>query len=171
MEYQRSAERRVRIGVVGVGSHCYRNILPTLTYLPVELVAIADVDREIAEATARQYGATAYASATAMYEREDLEAVLLCVSPSLHPQLTIEAFDAGLHVWLEKPAGVVAADVKRMMAAQRDRVCVVGFKKAFMPATRKAIELLNEEGSTPLRTLTGTYPIDVPLEGKEIIEH
>lgn len=169
MEYQRSAERRVRIGVVGAGSHCYRNILPTLTYLPVELVAVADVDRHAAELTAKQYGAKAYTSADAMYGEEDLEAVLLCVSPELHPDLAVEAFEAGLHVWLEKPAGVVAADVKRMLDAQGDRVCVVGYKKAFMPAIRKAKALLEEEGNRPLGTLMGTYPMDIPNNGREVI--
>ena len=169
MEYQRDAERRVRIGVVGVGSHSYRNILSTLTYLPVELVAIADVDAPTAEKTARQYAAKAYTSATEMYAAEDLEAVLLCVSPQLHPQLAVEAFEAGLHVWLEKPVGVLAEDVEKMISARGDRIAVVGFKKAFMPATRKAIELLAEEGSTPLRTLMGTYPMDVPPNGKDVI--
>ena len=46
MEYQREAGRRIRVGIVGAGSHSYRNIFPTLTYLPVELVAVADIDAE-----------------------------------------------------------------------------------------------------------------------------
>lgn len=169
MEYQRSAERYVRIGIVGAGSHSYRNILSTLTYLPVELVAVADVDRDTAESTARQYAANAYTSATEMYANEQLDAVLLCVSPQLHPDLTIEAFQSGLHVWMEKPVGVVASDVERMLAAQGDRVCVVGYKKAFMPAIRKAVELIENDADGPLRTLMGTYPMDIPGGGDAII--
>jgi len=47
MSYQRDFERRVRIGVVGVGDHAYRNILPLLTFLPVEFVAVADTNSEL----------------------------------------------------------------------------------------------------------------------------
>ena len=47
MSYQREFERKVRIGVVGLGSHSYRNLLPTLTFLPVEVAAFCDVNEEI----------------------------------------------------------------------------------------------------------------------------
>lgn len=170
MEYQRDAKNPVRIGVVGVGSHCYRNILPTLTYLPVELVAIADIDQQVVERTARQYGAKAYTSSTQMYESESLDAVILCVSPQLHPDLAVEAFEAGLHVWMEKPAGVVAADVERMLDARGDLVGVVGYKKAFMPAVRKTLELLSEPDLSPLRTLVGIYPMGIPENGREVLD-
>lgn len=170
MEYQRDAKNPVKVGVVGVGSHCYRNILPTLTYLPVELVAVADIDQEVVERTARQYGANAYTSSTQMYENEALDAVILCVSPQLHPDLAIEAFEAGLHVWMEKPAGVVASDVERMLEAQGDLVGVVGYKKSFMPAVRKTLELLSEPVLSPLRTLVGIYPMGIPENGREVLE-
>lgn len=169
MQYQIEAQKPVRIGVVGVGSHCYRNILPTLTYLPVELVAVADVDLDRATAVGRQYNAKAYASAAEMYEAEELDAVLLCVSAKLHPQLTIQAFEAGLHVWMEKPAAMRASEVEAMLAARGDRFCVVSYKKAFMPATRKAIELLALEGNTPIRSLLGVYPLSLPEDGPAVL--
>lgn len=171
MQYQIEAERRIRIGVVGAGSHCYRNILPTLIYLPVELVAIADIEADRAAAVARLFGARAsYSSATAMYESEDLDAVLLVVSPYMHPSLTIEALDANLHVYMEKPAAPRARDVAAMLTARGDRVVVVGYKKAFMPAARKAAELLTDPANQPLRTLFGVYPVSVPGNGTEALE-
>jgi predicted dehydrogenase len=169
MRYQIEADRRLRVGIVGVGSHAYRNILPTLAYLPAELVAVADVDRGRAEKVAKQFGASAvYDSADAMYANEDLEAVLLVVSAQLHPQLAISAFERGLHVYMEKPAGTRADEVEAMLAARGDRVAVVGYKKAFMPATRKALELIAE--NTPLRSLMGLYPISLPANAVELIE-
>lgn len=170
MQYQYEAKRRIRLGVVGVGSHSYRNILPSLTFLPVELVAVADVDLTKASAVARQYGCAAFPSAAAMFASEQLDAVLLCVSPQLHPQLAIEAFQVGLHVWMEKPAANRAGPVQAMIAARGDRVCVVGYKKAFMPATQKAIELLGLEENRPLRTLLGVYPCVLPQDGPAALE-
>ena len=163
MSYQREFEARVRIGVVGVGSHSYRNILSVLTFLPAELVAIADVNEELGAKTARQYGLSrSYSSAAAMYDHEDLDAVLLVVSPQLHPALAIEAFQAGLHVYMEKPAAATVADVDAMIEARGDRIASVGYKKAFMPATNKALEFIESGELAPLRTILGLYPMTIP---------
>ena len=166
MSYQRQFDRRVRVAVVGLGSHSYRNVLPSLTYLPVELVAVCDVDAELARTTARQYGdVPAYGDAGEMYQNEDLDAVLLCVSPQLHPPLARQAFAVGLSVWMEKPAGVSSAAVSELLAARGDRVCVVGYKKAFQPATRKAVELLAQPGFEPLHSILAVYPMSIPKAG------
>jgi predicted dehydrogenase len=171
MDYQRDAQRRIRVGIVGAGSHSYRNIFPTLTYLPLELVAVADIDADRAAQTAKQYGATSsYTSAQEMYEKADIEAVILCVSPQMHPSLTVNAFKAGLHVWMEKPAAMVAEEVETMIAAQGDRVCVVGYKKAFMPAVRKAVELLAMDDVGPLRSIVGMYPMSIPENGRKVLD-
>ena len=54
----------------------------------------------------------------------------MCVSPKLHPGLTIEALEAGLHVWMEKPASTSVREVDEMIRARAGRVVVVGYKKA-----------------------------------------
>jgi predicted dehydrogenase len=171
MIYQRDFEHRVRVGVVGVGQHAYRNILPALNFLPVELVAVADVNSELAERTSRQFGSThAYGSAAEMYANEDLDAVLLCVSPQLHPQLAVEAFGAGLHVWMEKPAAATVADVDMMIAASGDRIATVGYKKAFMPATLKVAELIGLGELGKVRTVLGVYPMNIPHGDRAYID-
>ena len=92
MVYQRDYEKKLNVGIVGVGSHAYRNILPTITYLPISLCAICDINVERAEATAAQYQVNGvYTSSRNMYANEDLDAVLLCVSAKLFPELACEA--------------------------------------------------------------------------------
>jgi len=164
MTYQRSFKDRVRVGLVGVGSHAYRNILPALTFLPVDLVALADVNEEHAFRTAAQYGVErGYPTAAEMYANENLDAVLICVSPQLHPSLAIEAFHAGLHVWIEKPAAATVDEVDQMIAARGDLICTVGYKKVFMPAAVKVRELVAGDAFGRLRTLLAQYPLTIPL--------
>jgi predicted dehydrogenase len=166
MTYQRNFDKRVRVGMVGVGGHAYRNLLPALTFLPVELVAVADVNEELANRTAAQYGIErGYASATEMYADEDLDAVLICVSPQLHPALAIEAFQAGLHVWLEKPAATTVEEVDQMIAARGQLISTVGYKKVFMPAAVKLRELIASGSLGQLHTLLAQYPLSIPLGG------
>lgn len=170
MSYQRDFDRRLRVGLVGVGSHAYRNILPALHYLPVQLKALCDLNLPLAQKTAEEYGrVNCYASLTDMLRNEELDAVLLCVSPVAHPVLACEALTAGLHVWMEKPAAVSLAGVESMMAARGDRVVTVGYKKAFMPAVAKFREILALPAHQPLRTLLAQYAVTVSKDGATIL--
>ena len=167
MSYQREYERRLRIGVVGCGSHSYRNLLPVLHYLPVKLLAVCDVNRGQAEKCALEYGCRYYENASDMYENEDLEAVFLCVGARQHSALAIEALDAGVHVWMEKPVAVRTEQVEQVIRHRGDRICMVGFKKASMPAARKANALARELGGMEL--LTATYPMTIPENGEALL--
>ena len=170
MSYQRDFERTLNVAVVGVGTHGYRNVLPTMTFLPVKLQAFCDINIERAELTAKQYGVkNCYGNMADMFRNEELDAVFLCVPPRLHPELTCEALDAGMHVWLEKPPGMFASEVEKMLRHRNDSVVVVGFKKAFMPATKKIIEIFNTDEYGPLRTLLGVYPMNIPSDGERIL--
>ena len=170
MSYQRDFDKRLNVAVVGVGSHGYRNVLPTMTFLPVRLKAFCDVNIDRAKITAEQYGVPrCYADMSELFRNEDLDAIFLCVPPRLHPELTCQALDAGLHVWLEKPPGMFAREVEKMIRHRNDQVVVVGFKKTFMPATQKIIEIFDTEEYGPLRTLLGIYPMTIPIDGESIL--
>jgi predicted dehydrogenase len=171
MSYQREFTRRLRVGVIGVGSHCYRNILPALHFLPVELVALCDVNLDLARRTASEYGVSrCYASHQEMFKGESLDAVLLMVSPKLHPSLACDAFDAGLHVWMEKPPAMRAFEVAEMIRRRGNRVAAVGYKKAFMPAAVKIRELARPDGPLgKIYSVLGVYPMTIPLNGEAIL--
>jgi len=171
MAYQRDYEKRLRVGVVGVGSHAYRNILPALHHLPVEIVAFCDVNLALAQRTAPEYGVRhCFTTIGEMAAAVEVDAALLCAGQDFHPALACEAFGAGLHVWMEKPPAVRAAEVEEMIRHRADRVGMVGFKKAFMPATDKAIELFGEGGYGPIRSILGVYPMSIPTDGAAVLE-
>ncbi len=170
MSYQREFEKRLAVGVIGAGGHTYRNLLPLFTYLPIEVRAICDTDEARATKTAAQYAAKSYSDYRQMFEREKLDAVVIAVSPKLHPTLTIAALDHGLNVWLEKPPAMRASEVQAMEAARvrANKVVVVGLKKAFMPSTTKVRELLPRLGQ--LKTILAEYPMDIPADGRDVLE-
>ena len=170
--YQREYERRVRAAVVGIGSHAYRNILPAFHFLPMELVAVCNrSDKELAERTAREYNCRAYQSTAEMYEKEELDAVFFCVSASQHPRLMAEALEHGLHVWCEKPVAMRASDVEALIEKRGGLVAMVGFKKAFMPAVRKAREIIRSEKYGGLESMLAVYPLKLPSNGEEVLKN
>lgn len=161
------SDHPIRLGVVGVGGHCTRVLLPMLPFLPVRLAAVADPDPERRDRAAEAFGAAGrYPDAAAMYAGERLDAVLICVGPRHHPALVRQALDAGLHVWVEKPLATGAADIAALIPHRRDRVVVVGFKKAFMPGIRRLRELCRRPESGRLLDLVGEYPVALPPGGR-----
>ena len=171
MSYQREYTQKVRVGIVGIGSHCYRNILPATTFLPVEVVALCDRNESLLSSTAAQYGvAHCFTETQAMYHTMDMDAVWLCVSPFAHPDLACEALGAGLHVWMEKPPAAHARDVQHIMDNKGDRVVVVGFKKAFQPAVLKVEELVRAPEAGVLKTILGEYKMHIPENGQAILD-
>lgn len=114
MSYQRDFEKRLRVAVIGVGSHSYRNILPTLHHLPVELVALCDLNLDLVRRTAAEYGVSRCFTRTAeLYAQAKPDAVYICVRPNQHPAPAIEAFDAGVHVWMGNPPACSPARSRR----------------------------------------------------------
>ena len=169
MTYQREFDRRLDVAVIGAGSHAYRNILPAMHFLPVRVVAICDRDRSRAVRTAEEFGARPYVDTADLHANETLDAVFLCVSPDAHPELACEAFEAGADVFMEKPPANRVAGVEAMLRQRGDHVAVVGFKKAFMPATDKAIELISEGRFGPVRGIAGIYPVTIPSDGERVL--
>ena len=170
MSYQRDFVKRLNVGIIGIGSHGYRNILPLMNYLPVKVKAICNRTVEIGKITADQYACAHYQTPQEMYDREDIDAVFINVSPKLHPQMVMEALDRGKHVWLEKPVATRASEVQEMIAHRKDRVVVVGFKKAFMPAAQKAVEIAHSPKYGKVRSILAVYPMTIPGNGREILE-
>lgn len=170
MSYQREFAKRINVGIIGIGSHSYRNILPAMNYLPVKVKAVCNRTADTGRITAEQYGCSHYQSPKEMYEKEDIEAVFICVNPKLHPQLVIEALDNGKHVWVEKPISTRADEVEEIIAHRKKQVVVVGYKKIFSPAAQKAIEIVNSPKYGNLQSILAVYPMTIPNNGKEILE-
>ena len=170
MTYQREFDTRINVGVIGIGSHGYRNILPLMNYLPVTVKAVCNRTAAVGRITAAQYGCAHYQSPQEMYDREDIDAVFINVSPKLHPAMVIEALDRGKHVWVEKPVATRASQVEEMIAHRKDRVVVVGFKKMFMPAAQKAIEVAHSPKYGNVRSILAVYPMTIPGNGREVLD-
>jgi predicted dehydrogenase len=141
-------EPQIRAGVVGCGSHSFRNIYPVFQFAPVRLIATCDLDADRAAAFARQFGAErSYTQLSRMLQDERLDAVFIVTNYDEHgrpryPQLAEQCLRAGCHVWMEKPPAATSAEIQQLQQLADDRVVMVGFKKMFFPANEKAQELI-----------------------------
>jgi predicted dehydrogenase len=166
--------RRMRAGFIGAGLHAFRNIYPCFQFLPIDLVAIADHHEEKAKAFARMFGAERwYLTHDEMLEKEKLDAVFICVSLDQlgrprYPALTMQAMQAGCHVWIEKPPAATTDEIRQMQKVSREtgKFVVVGFKKCFMPAIEKAKEIISRPEFGGVTSVYSRYPLSMPEWGK-----
>ena len=95
----------LRVGVIGAGSIGTVHAANLARRVPgARLAAVADIDREKAEACAADNEADeAYTSDTELLAHPDLAAVIVCTPPETHAGIIEAAAAAGKHVFCEKP--------------------------------------------------------------------
>jgi predicted dehydrogenase len=113
------AHTPTRFGLVGAGGIAQAYAQAFQDSDVADLVAVADVRAEAAEAIAQSLGCASYASHLEMVAAEDLDAVLVCTPPDIAVELT----DLGLNVLCEKPLAIDSESARRMFdAAARNGV-------------------------------------------------
>ena len=103
----------------------------------MRLVAIADINRDVADDTAKRYGyERAEYDWQAIADAPDIDAVSVVVANHLHREIVEGLLAAGKHVLCEKPLAGSLADAEAMVAAaeQTDRVTAVGYTYRRSPA-------------------------------------
>lgn len=113
---------KVRLGIIGMGNMGSGHLGYVLNgECPrIEVTAFADTDPEkLKRASEKLPSAAAYDSADALIESGSADAVLIAVPHYDHPSIAIKAFELGLHVMTEKPAGVFTRQVREMNDAAK----------------------------------------------------
>ena len=95
----------VRVALIGCGRIAQVAHLPALEKATgVELVAVSDPSRSVAEAVARRYGVpSVYADASEALAERSIEAVIVAAPDRFHYPLARAALEAGTHALVEKP--------------------------------------------------------------------
>ena len=145
-----------RIAVLGCG-YWGSNHIRTLKSLGA-LYAVSDVNGARAEGFASEQECLALAP-DALFEREDIDAIVMALPPQFHAELSIRAVQAGKDVLVEKPIALTVADAERSVQAAKDnkRVFMVGHVLRFHPAFEKLKALVDEGelGATSTPTASG----------------
>jgi len=140
---------KIKVGVIGagrIGKIHASNIIKN--FADVEVKAVADIN---ADTTVRDWAAKlgiqhVYADYKKVIEDQDIDAVIICSSTDTHSQITIEAAQAGKHIFCEKP---IDYDIDRIHQAL-EAVNVagvkfqVGFNRRFDHNFKKVRELIQK---------------------------
>ena len=108
----------IRVGIIGCGKIAQVRHLPEYAANPhAEVVAYYDKNRARAEEMAAKYGGDVCDSYFDLLNRNDIDAVSICVENRSHAEISTAALYAGKHVLCEKPMAVTLAECESMVAA------------------------------------------------------
>jgi predicted dehydrogenase len=130
------ARRPVRIGLVGPGSFALRILVPAFARAGARLELVGGGSGPSAESARREFDFARIApSADALVADEGIDAVVIATRHSTHAKLTIQALDAGKHVFCEKPLVLSREELEAVLSAatRAGRVLAVGFNRRFSP--------------------------------------
>jgi len=125
---------KIRVGVVGVG-HLGKYHLEKYAQLPdVELVGIADIQKDRLEPLSRQYRIRGYQDYRHLLSITD--AVSIVVPTSLHAEVAQAFLRHNVDVLLEKPMTQSVAEAEELVALAETRQCLlqIGHLERFNPA-------------------------------------
>lgn len=126
----------VRFGLIGAGNIAEHAVAAISAIPDARFAGVFDVNAERAKALAgRAAGATAYASAEALFADPAIDAVYIAVPNCLHARLAVQALQAGKHVLLDKPFAINLAQAGEVAAAARasGRTFMLGMNQRFTP--------------------------------------
>lgn len=129
--------RRVKIGVIGCGAIAQVHHMPNLKELQdeFEVTAVCDVSAGAAGYVANRFHVPRHFTDYRDLLASDVEAVLLCHSDP-KKDVAVAAFDAGKHVFVEKPVCFSLQESDEMIAAckRSGKVGQAGYMKVYDPA-------------------------------------
>ena len=126
----------IRLGIAGIGTIArdYIGLIAAGCVKDVELTALCSRSDVSLHRLQTQYSLSAkvFQDYRTMLDSDVVDAVLITTPHGLHPEMAIQAVNAGIHVLVEKPVGIYCDEVEQVLAALEKRpelVCGVMYNR------------------------------------------
>ena len=135
----------LRVAVVGCGDISSVHFDAIAANQDVDLVAVCDIDAELAAETGQRLGVAAYTDLTAMLATVRPDVVHICTPHHLHAGMAIDCLERGVHVLLEKPLATTVPDGEAIIAAAARSTASIGvcFQNRYNTTSRAMRKLLD----------------------------
>jgi myo-inositol 2-dehydrogenase / D-chiro-inositol 1-dehydrogenase len=139
---------QINVGMIGVGNRGAYVMRGVMQQPGTKVLAVCDIkpDRLDSAATAAGTGTKTYKDYRKLLEQKDLNAVYISTPVDLHVEMAIAALQAGKHVYCEKPLGLTAESIGRLLKVARNTKLVfqVGQQMRSMASLRKSVEAIEQ---------------------------
>ena len=170
----RGANDRVRVGIVGFSDRSRVDLIPSFmkhaAELNFEIVAVSDIwkrRREEGGAFIEKTCGRAPAlcrNNEELYDRDDVDAVIIATSDFQHAMHGVEALKAGRDAYIEKPLANTMADAKAIRAAVKEsgRIVQIGTQRRSSPKYQRACEFIKSGGFGDIVMAEMTWNVNQP---------
>lgn len=141
-------QQKIRWGIIGLGSIAHHFAKDLLLVNDAELVAVASRSIEKSREFGNQYNAKiAFGSYEELYACKEVDVIYIATPHSFHADNAIAAMNFGKHILCEKPLGVNANEVSKMIAAaQKSKVFLMeALWSRFNPTIQKVVQLIKDD--------------------------
>jgi predicted dehydrogenase len=123
--------RPLTLGIVGAGriAQTYAQVLAGCA--SVEVAAVADPDPVAASALGSKLSCPTVGSHGELFERGELEAVLICAPPVTHAEISVFFLERGVHVMCEKPLAITVDEALHMLEVARTNQTILTMASKF----------------------------------------
>lgn len=139
---------KVRIGIIGIGNmgSSHARELAKGSVPGSKLAAVCDIDPD-----RLKWAKDTFSEQIALYDNSDalicsgsIDAVIIATPHYDHPPLAIKSFEKGLHVLIEKPAGVYTKQVREMneAALNSNKIFGIMYNQRTNPLYQKLRDLI-----------------------------
>lgn len=144
------ANDRLRVAVIGVNSRGQAHISAFSKQANVAVTHLVDVDSQVLAKRAAQAAANGNAGIGVerdyrrLLDTKAVDIVTIATPDFSHAKISVDAMNAGLHVYCEKPIGMAPAEGEAMIAVQRrtGRILQVGNQQRSSRETRQLLDLI-----------------------------
>jgi len=143
MTTEHASTKPIRTAFVGNGAFIYSLHERAADPARFTLVGMADINPE-AKARADAHGVPFFTDHRTLIAETQPELVVVMTPHTSHPQIAIDAMEAGAHALVEKPMAIEVAAADAMIAASKryNRLLAVNFQQRSRPEVRAAYDLI-----------------------------
>ena len=152
----------VKVGFIGAGKIAHRHMEKLSKIKDVRLNSFCDIEEIRAREAMRKYGGTYYTEYHQMLEKEDLDAVYICLPPFAHTDQEILAAESGINLFVEKPIALNLEKVHQIkeVVEKNGIITSVGYLYRYADIVNRAKEILAHK---KVAMFLGYYFCPIPL--------
>lgn len=176
--------KTLKIGLVGAGGMGVADTITALNHENTELVAVCDLYKGRLDKAQERWGNHLFLTADykALLKRKDIDVVIIGTTDHWHKQISVDALNAGKHVYCEKPMVHSVKEGHDLINAWKKsgRIFMVGSQGLSSLGNEKAKQLLADgaigtlnyaEGFWARNSPEGAWQYGIPKDGsKETVD-
>src|SRR5690606_27942644 len=116
---------KIKVGIIGAGNISGIYLENGRKFDSMEVVAIADLDLDRARERAENFSIKGY-SVEELLADPEIQMVINLTIPQAHASVSLQALEAGKHVYVEKPFTVTREEAQQVLALAEKKGLIVG---------------------------------------------